>query len=204
MPGLLKQGTAMGNGEGLEFAGVLMEVPVNHYQSGWLMPKLPARDVDVEMVFEMRPGKLVENVPARFNRTFSFGLCDNSEMKVGDSLYVQCLMAVVDYAGHMTDNDPAIDVNAAARGGERSVYQVWSGYGPEQKKLATMAVPAFKLDKGEHRFRATRVGDWAEIQLDGKRLALAPVPREYGHPGLYFRIVGCGVTVKQLRADVLE
>ena len=206
MPGLLKQGTvsATGDGEGLEFAGALLEVPVNHYQSGWLMPKLPARDVDVEMTFQMQPGKLANNEVARFNRTFSFGLCNNEEMHRPDRLYVPCLMAVVDYASHMQDNDPAIDVNVASRPGERNTYQVWSGYGPEQKKLATMAIPAFKLDKGEHRFRVTRVGDWAEMLLDGKRLALVPVPRNHEHPGFYFRIVGCGVTVKKLRADVLE
>jgi len=76
---------------------------------------------------------------------------------------------------------------------------VWNVLQPVQRDKTS-----FKPGDAWHRLRVVRVGGWAEALVDGKRLALTPVPKDADKPGLFLRVIGCDVTVKSLRADILK
>ncbi|HEY1122896.1 MAG TPA: hypothetical protein VGE67_14895, partial [Haloferula sp.] len=201
--GLLAKAAAALQKEPQEFAPERLEAPVDHYRSGWLVPARPARDVDVELTFKITPSKRPGDEPAGFTRAFNFGLCSNTD-KGSEGMDVPCLMMMMDYTTFGPNNDPAFDVHPASPPDERTGYLAWNGFKPEQRQLTTVPRPAFQPGDTYHTLRVVRVGDWAEALLDGKRVALAPVPPEITNPGMFLRIVGCEVTAKALRADILE
>ncbi|MEK7954415.1 hypothetical protein [Luteolibacter soli] len=187
-----------------EFIPERLEAPVDHYRSGWLVPSDPARDVDVEITFQIRAGKINGNQAAGFTRAFNFGLCNNTRRPDLNDFDTRCLMIMMDYTNSGAANEPAFDVHPVAPPGQQTDYLGWNGFKPAQRQLTTTPLPPFRQGDSYHTLRVVRVGDWAEALFDGKRIALAPVPPELTNPGMFLRIVGCEITAKALRADVLE
>lgn len=184
------------------FEPELIELPLSKHRNTSLCPPVAARDMDVSIEFRMTPQLLGAGGDDPFIRGLVFGLMHSTNNP--DILHV--VMRANLFADNLGDDVTATMGIQHANCRNFSVSSIaLAGKLRDAGPFQTLTMPVFRLDQGGyHTLRIVRVGDWAETLLDGKRMALMPVPPTSNNLHLTLQVVGSKVWVRSLRGDVLE
>ena len=191
---------------GAESKPVILRSALDHPTSLWLCPAEPSPNLDLVIECKMKPAAATGR-PSQYYRSLIFGLANREEAEGPKSLIpgkARILVTETSFGATGVADDPRWVVYTAARTMKWG-DEVWNGFQSVQRDLATSRRPAFH--QGEETFHMLRivcVNGWAEALVDGKRIALTPVPEDASHPGLFLRVIGASMEVKSLRADILE
>lgn len=177
----------------------VLDLPVDHYNWMYLEPRESGPNVELNMEFVLVP----HGSETVYLRGCSLGLDYRPPDKPDSIKQILTLECFLDSAGNLQAGSyRARHALGASYSSNSNLYD-----GPKRHAgpYQTLTIPPMRLDQGnDHTIKMVRVGFWAEALLDGKRVALVPVPPDLDKPILKLNLMGSKLTVRSLRAEILE
>ncbi len=191
------------------FKPITYSPPIKHEYSLLLIPAREAANVDVQIEFKFTKNAM-QYLYSPQDRAIKFGLLDT---KPNNKELLENPEAAKFTAGPLAEL--GVSANALHQGiacsvafpGKDLISPEGDGYvlpkdiGMNQFR----SFPYLSLEPDRYStLRIVKVGQWVELLMDGRRMALIPCVESVTLPSIYLKINSCEVVIQSLRGEILE
>jgi len=195
--------------EAKEFPELKDSIAMETYTKGWTGPKKPVRDVDVTITFKVNPLTAPDFAKSQYVRELCLGLVngnskDQRNYKGQFPNEAQALTIAINYNGYLQPE--YCNVEAMLPGTTKTGRAILhdNPLKPEGHQPSRL-MPDESLKRDEfHTLRLVRVGPQAEAILNGKRISLVYVHPRCDEMGLATFRSGIAMSIKSIKADILN